>query len=162
MVRVVPARVDWLEALLVGDDVFAERFGIAVASGWVGFPEALPDALDDARHDPESPWGTHLFFDEADGALVGFGGFKGAPQNGEVELGYAVAPARQGRGIATAVVAVLVERARAAGVTTVTAHTLAEENPSTAVLRKNRFARTAELHEPGTGAVWRWELSVAT
>ena len=161
MVQVVPARHDWLEALTVGDDAFVERFGIAVAPGWVGFPEALPHALEAARRDAESPWGTHLFFDEVDGALVGFGGFKGEPRGGEVEVGYAVAPSRQGRGIATAVVAVLVERARAAGVPTVSAHTLAEENPSTAVLRKNGFVRTAELHEEGTGSVWRWELAVA-
>lgn len=162
MVHVVPARVDWLEALLAGDDVFTERFGIAVAPEWVGFPEALPHVVDGARRDPESPWGTQLFFDEVDGALVGFGGFKGPPSGGEVELGYAVAPTRQGRGIATAVVAELIERARVAGVATVTAHTLAEENASTAVLRKNQFVRTAVLDEPGTGAVWRWELPVST
>lgn len=161
MVQVVPARVGWLEALVIGDDVFTDRFGIAVVPGWVGFPEALPHALDDARREPESPWGTHLFFEETDGALVGFGGFKGAPHDGEVELGYAVAPSRQGRGIATAVVTVLVDRARAAGVATVSAHTLAEENASTAVLRKNRFARTAELHDPATGAIWRWERAAS-
>ena len=159
MVHVVPARVDWLEALMEGDDVFTDRFGIVVAPGWVGFPEALAYAVDEARRQPENPWGTHLFFDETDGALVGFGGFKGPPHGGEVELGYAVAPTRQGRGIATAVVTVLVERARAAGVATVTAHTLAEENASTAVLRKNRFIRTAELDDPETGAIWRWELT---
>jgi ribosomal-protein-alanine N-acetyltransferase len=161
MVQVVPARVDWLEALVIGDDVFTDRFGIAVAAGWVGFPEALPHVLDGARREPESPWGSHLFFDEADGALVGFGGFKGAPRDGEVELGYAVAPSRQGRGIATAVVTELVDRARAAGVATVTAHTLAEDNPSTAVLRKNRFVRTAELDDPDTGTIWRWERATA-
>jgi RimJ/RimL family protein N-acetyltransferase len=160
MVHVVPARVEWLEALLVGDDAFTDRFGIEVVSGWVGFPEALPHALDGARREPESAWGTHLFFDESDGALVGFGGFKGAPRDGEVELGYAVAPSRQGHGIATAVVAVLVGRARPAGVATVSAHTLAAENPSTAVLRKNLFVRTAELDHPETGAIWRWELTI--
>jgi len=79
-----------------------------------------------------------------------------------VSAGYAVAPSRQGRGIATAVVTVLVERARAAGVITVSAHTLAEENPSTAVLRKNGFIRTAALDDPDAGAIWRWELPVST
>jgi RimJ/RimL family protein N-acetyltransferase len=157
MVQVLIARVDWLEALSVGDDVFTARFGIAVARGWVGFPEALPHALEGARQAPDSRWGTHLFFDESDGALVGFGGFKGAPRNGEVELGYAVAPSRQGRGIATAVVGVLVERACVAGVSLVSAHTLAEESASTAVLRNNRFTRTAALHDVDTGAIWRWE-----
>jgi ribosomal-protein-alanine N-acetyltransferase len=114
VVNVVPARLEWLHALAEGDEVFSARFGISVVTGWVGFPEALPVAIGKARRRPEDPWGTHLFFDD-DGALVGFGGFKGAPAHGEVELGYAVAPGRQGRGITTAVVEELVHRARVAG-----------------------------------------------
>jgi RimJ/RimL family protein N-acetyltransferase len=161
VVQVVPARVDWLEALVEGDDTFTSRFGVAVVEGWVGFPEALPFALAEAREHPADVWSTHLFFDDADGALVGFGGWKGAPGDDEVELGYAVAPARQGRGIATAVVAVLVDRARTAGVRMVTAHTLAEENASTSVLLRSGFRRGADVADPDQGVVWRWELSVA-
>lgn len=158
-VQVVPARLDWLEALANGDEVFEQRFGITVAPGWVGFPEALPMAVDAARRESENPWGTHLFFDSTDGALVGFGGFKGRPRNGEVEIGYAVAPSRQGRGIATEVVGVLVSRATAAGVVTVSAHTLASEGPSTTVLRKSGFTRTAVIEDPLHDQTWRWELS---
>lgn len=161
VVRVLPARLDWLEALEAGDDVFTSRFDIPVVDGWVGFPEALPLAVEGARERSEDPWGTHLFFDDTDGALVGFGGFKGEPRHGEVELGYAVAPARRGRGIATAVVDVLIERARAAGIGAVTAHTLGEENASTAVLRKNGFVRAGDITDPDEGTVWRWELLVA-
>jgi RimJ/RimL family protein N-acetyltransferase len=159
-VEVVPARLDWLEALAEGDDVFAARFGIAVEPDWAGFPEAIPFAVDGARKRSEDPWGSQLFFDSADGALIGFGGFKGEPRDGDVEVGYAVAPARQGRGIATAVVAILIERARAAGVTIVSAHTLGTDNPSTAVLRKSGFQRVAELDDPEVGPIWRWELTV--
>jgi ribosomal-protein-alanine N-acetyltransferase len=159
-IEVLPARIDWLEALAEGDDAFTARFGIAVEPDWIGFPEALPHALEAVRRRPDDQWGSHLFFDHADGALVGFGGFKGAPERGEVEIGYAVAPARQGRGIATSAVAVFVERARAAGVTTVSAHTLGHENPSTAVLRKSGFRRVAELADPDLTTVWRWELAL--
>jgi ribosomal-protein-alanine N-acetyltransferase len=158
VVNVLPARLDWLEALAQGDDVFSARFDIPVVADWIGFPEALPAAIEEARRRPEDPWGTHLFFDD-DGALVGFGGFKGEPGDGEVELGYAVAPVRQGRGIATAVVEELVGRARTSGVRVVSAHTLAEENASTAVLRKSGFTRTAELHD-ADGDVWRWERAL--
>ena len=158
VVKAVPARLDWLEALAEDDELFSTRFGIAVVPGWVGFPEALPPTVEEVRQRPEDPWGAHLFFDD-DGALVGFGGFKGEPRNGEVELGYAVAPARQGRGIATAVVEQLVGRARTAGVDVVTAHTLAEENASTAVLRKSGYDRTGQLRDP-EGDVWRWERAL--
>jgi ribosomal-protein-alanine N-acetyltransferase len=162
MVQVVPARLDWLEALEEGDDVFAQRFGRPVEADWAGFPEAVPHAVELARVRSADPWGTHLFFDDGDdGALVGFGGFKGAPTDGVVELGYAVAPARQRRGIATAVVEILLERARAAGATTVIAHTLAGPNPSTGVLDKTGFRHTGSLDDDGV-TVWRWERPAAT
>jgi RimJ/RimL family protein N-acetyltransferase len=160
-VRVELARLDWLEALAESDAAFSARFGIAVVDGWVGFPESLPYAVDGARLYSEDPWGTHLFFDGTDGALVGFGGWKGAPVDGAAELGYAIAPARQGRGLATAVVTTLLERARSAGVVTVVAHTLAEPNASTAVLAKTGFRRVAELEDDDEGAIWRWERSLA-
>jgi ribosomal-protein-alanine N-acetyltransferase len=159
VVNVVAARVEWLEALVAGDAVFADRFGIDVVEGWAGFPEALPYALEGARHAADEAWGPQLFFDD-DGALVGFGGFKGAPVDGEVELGYAVAPARQGRGIATAVVHELLDRAARADVTTVTAHTLGEPNASTAVLVKCGFEHTADVTDAELGTVWRWERRV--
>src|SRR5215831_20487735 len=103
MVRIEPIRRDWAEALAEGDTVFAERFGIPVEAGWAGFPEALPILLDAARADVPGEWGPQLFFGE-DGALVGNGGWKGPPEQGTAELGYAVAPSRQRRGIATAAV----------------------------------------------------------
>jgi [ribosomal protein S5]-alanine N-acetyltransferase len=134
-IRVVPARLDWLTSLVESDAVFAERFGVPVEPGWIGFPEALPFAVDAARDHDADPWGSHLFFDD-DGALVGFGGFKGPPSAGRVEIGYAVAPSRQGRGIATAATRWMIDRARDAGVEAVVAHTLAEVNASIAVLER--------------------------
>jgi hypothetical protein len=67
VVKVLPARLDWLRALAEGDEVFSARFGISVVTGWVGFPEALPAAIEEARRRPEDPLGTHLLFDD-DGA----------------------------------------------------------------------------------------------
>ena len=160
--RVEPARRDWLEALVLGDDVFVERFGIPVVPGWAGFAEALPMALAAARRSDADPWGSHLFFDE-DGALVGFGGYKGGPAGGRVEVGYAIAPGRRGRGLAVAATRVMVERARRAGVDVVVAHTLAEPNASTAVLRRCGFEMVATVADPDGGVdepVWRWELPV--
>lgn len=162
MVRVEPLSVDWAEALAEGEGVFSESFGIPVVDGWAVFPEALPGALRSASEDGDR-WGTHLLFDD-DGALVGWGGWKGPPVNGVAELGYAVAPARRGRGIATQVVRELISRARDTGIDLVIAHTLPEESPSTGVLRKCGFVRTGEVTDPDgaeAAEVWRWELDSA-
>ena len=161
--RVVPARLDWLTALVERDAVFAERFGVPVEAGWIGFPEVLPFAVDAARDHDGDPWGSHLFFDD-DGALVGFGGFKGPPSTGRVEVGYAVAPSRQGRGIATAATRWMIDQARAADVVAVVAHTLAEVNASTAVLERCGFVHVDTTADPDgdvTEDVYRWELPLS-
>ncbi|HEY5874828.1 MAG TPA: GNAT family protein [Ilumatobacteraceae bacterium] len=163
-IRVVPARLDWLTALVESDAVFTERFGVPVEPGWIGFPEALPFAVDAARRHGDDPWGSHLFFDD-DGALVGFGGFKGPPSEGRVEIGYAVAPSRQRRGIATAATRWMIDRARDAGVETVVAHTLADVNASTAVLERCGFVHvdtTADPDRDVTEDVYRWELLLSS
>src|SRR5918993_1355325 len=163
-VRLVPARLEWLAALVESDAAFTKRFGVPVEPGWIGFPEALPFAVDAARRHDADPWGSHLFFDD-DGALVGFGGFKGRPSGGRVEIGYAVAPSRQGRGIATAATRWMIDRAREAGVVAVVAHTLAEANASTAVLGRCGFVHTDTIGDPDGGVaedVYRWELVLSS
>lgn len=162
MVRVEPLSRAWGEALAEGEEIFSERFGIPVVDGWAVFPEAIRGALRVTSEEGDQ-WGTHLFFDE-DGALVGWGGWKGPPVNGVVELGYAVAPARRGRGIATQVVRRLISRVRENGVDQVIAHTLPDESASTGVLRKCGFVRTGEVMDPddaAAGEVWRSELDPA-
>ncbi|HEX4865736.1 MAG TPA: GNAT family N-acetyltransferase [Acidimicrobiales bacterium] len=156
-VRIEPARLDWAEALSEGDDVFGDRFGIPVEPGWAGFPDALPILLDAVRGGVDPQWGPLLFFD-SDGALVGNGGWKGPPSDGVAEIGYAVSPSRQRRGIATEVVRRLLGQAWDAKVRAVVAHTLAEENASTRVLTRCGFCRTAELIDPDEGPIWRWEV----
>jgi RimJ/RimL family protein N-acetyltransferase len=149
-----------MEALAAGDDAFRSRFGITVVEGWAGFPEAIPAALEQARASDRDPWGFHLFFDN-DGSLVGLGGWKGYAVNGVVELGYSVAPARQGRGIATAAVHEFISRARAAGLASVVAHTLPESSASTSVLKRCGFRHVGEVPDPDgqvEGVVWRWAL----
>lgn len=61
--------MEWLEALVEGDAVFAERFGIGVVGGWSGFPEAVPHTLAGVREQPDQTWGTHLFFDDEAGPI---------------------------------------------------------------------------------------------
>jgi len=156
-IRIEPVKPEWADALSHGDAEFTRRFAVPVEAGWAGFPEALPIIVAAARDGGPGPWGPHLFFGQ-DGALIGNGGWKGPPVDGAAELGYAVAPARQGRGVATAVVRELVRRARVAGLQMVFAHTLAAGSASASVLTRCGFARVAELIDPDEGPVWRWEL----
>jgi RimJ/RimL family protein N-acetyltransferase len=162
-IRIEPVKLAWIEALSISDDAFSERFGFVVAPGWIGFPEALAFALDGARANDEDEWGSYLFFD--DDVLIGFGGFKGPPHDDTVEIGYAVAPSWQGRGAATAATRLFIERARRLGMERAIAHTLAEPGPSTTVLERCGFERTATIPDPDDAVaepVWRWERPLRT
>jgi [ribosomal protein S5]-alanine N-acetyltransferase len=150
----------WAAALAEGDDVFTARFGVAVEPHWEGFPEVIQFLAEVARGGRSTPWGLHLVFDD-DGALVGNAGWKGEPDDGAAELGYAVAPSRQGRGIATAVVRELLARGGAAGLREVVAHTRAEPSPSTSVLTRCGFVKVDELVDPEDGPIWRWRVALA-
>jgi RimJ/RimL family protein N-acetyltransferase len=158
--ELVPATAEHVAALIEGDDVFAERFGWTVAPGYLEFPEALGRTRAALHEGTPSQWYAHLFVDTAAGEVVGFGGFKRPPTDGEVEIGYSVAPSYRGRGVATTATRLMIERARSAGVRVVCAHTLAENGPSTAVLRRVGMHKVAELEDPDVGPVWRWELAI--
>lgn len=157
-ITVVPASAAGLDALLDNDEAFVRLTGLRPAEGWSGFPEAVAGARAALQAGVAPQWSTHFVVHPSDRALVGISGYKGPPVAGEVEIGYAIAPAYQGRGFATDVVTTLVTRARGAGVRTVVAHTLAAENASTHVLLRCGFARVAELDDPEDGPIWRWEL----
>ncbi len=160
--RVVPAKRAWLEALADSDEAFTRLTGVPVEPDWVAeFPGIVRYCLQrlDAGDDPA--WSIHLFFDtDHGGALVGNGGWKGAPVDGVAELGYAVAPACRNRGIAGGAVAVLLAQASAAGLHTVLAHTLREPSASTSVLERSGFRHVGDEHEDGV-PVWRWERPVS-
>jgi RimJ/RimL family protein N-acetyltransferase len=147
-----------VEALIAGDEVFAAEFGLRVIPGYLAFPEALEFTRKGLAEGLDPNWSSHLIIDPGAGELVGLGGFKGPPVHGEVEIGYGVAPERQGRGIATAAACWLTETAFARGVQVVVAHTLAELNASTTVLQRCGMTKVGELVDPGDGPIWRWEV----
>lgn len=159
----VPARAEWIAALIEGDGIFTERFGWRVEPGWIGFPEALPHLLTTVPRQPGSVWGPQCITTVATDAtrtLVGIGGWKGQPDHaGAAELGYSVAPSHQGRGIASQFVAWSVEVGRRHGVTTAVAHTSPDHGASTSVLARQRFRQvgTTATDDPAAPEVWRWE-----
>lgn len=133
--------------------------GCHVAEGWVIFPGAMEATRDAVARDPESTrWGPRLFVLAEPAMLVGWGGFKGPPQNGVVKIGYAVAPSWQGRGVASAAVRELLREAfQAPEVQAVVAHTLPEPGASGRVLEKAGFVSRGEVAdvEVGTARLYR-------
>ncbi|GLZ44900.1 hypothetical protein Acsp06_10850 [Actinomycetospora sp. NBRC 106375] len=153
-VRVVPLPPEQAVTLLTEPEAFTERFGLTLVDGYLAFPEALEPTVSALEGGVDPSWFAHLLVEGSE--VVGLGGFTGPPTDGEVEIGYSVAPARQGRGIATAAVGQWLERARAGGVRRVRAHTRAEENASVRVLRRHGFTYDGEAHDPDEGTVWCW------
>lgn len=160
-IRLVMPDLAVLDAALAGDDVLALALGHDVAAGWAVFPESVQRTRDAVAADPVSQhWGARLFVAGSGPTLVGWGGFRGAPHDGEVELGYAVAPAWRGRGVASAALRAMLREAWAAReVRAVLAHTLAERNASVAVLERAGFRRDGEIIDGDVGAIWRWRLA---
>lgn len=154
------ATVSLLDAAIRGPESLSMLLHAEIAPGWEGFPEALPILRDACQAAPESPWNTVLFMLETPRTLVGMGGYKGPPSiDGRVEIGYAIAPAQQRRGLATLAARALVERAfEDPGVLAVEAHTLAVQTGSSRVLEKLGMTRIAELHDAEHGTVWHWRL----
>jgi [ribosomal protein S5]-alanine N-acetyltransferase len=151
-----------MDAALAGDDALARVLGHDVVPGWATFREALPPTRDALTEHPNGhAWGTRLFVSGDPPELVGWGGFKGPPSDGVVEVGYEIAEARQGRGLATAATNAMVAEAFADDrVTTVIAHTLPERNASNRVLEKVGFTYAGAADEDGE-AVWRYALTAS-
>jgi RimJ/RimL family protein N-acetyltransferase len=91
--------------------------------------------------------------------VIGGAGFKGQPDaTGMVELAYGIVPSFEGRGYATEAARALIGFAqRDDRVRQIIAHTMAEANASTRVLRKCGFTFAGEVVDPEDGRVWRWE-----
>jgi RimJ/RimL family protein N-acetyltransferase len=160
VIRLVRADTTLLDAALQGDDALERALGVEVVPGWVSFTEALPPARDAVAADPgRAEWGSRFFVAGDPPELVGWGGFKGPPEDGVVELGYEIAEARQGRGLATAATRAMLDEAFGDdSVTAVIAHTLPERNASNRVLEKTGFRFDGEADEDGD-PVWRFRLA---
>jgi RimJ/RimL family protein N-acetyltransferase len=128
-------------------------------AGWASFTTALARTREARAAAPgDTRWGARLFVAGEPPELVGWGGFKGPPRDGFVELGYEIAESRRERGLATAAVRAMVAEALAdPAVATVIAHTLPEPGPSTRVLEKAGFRFDREAEEAGA-TVWRFSL----
>ncbi len=153
------ANLPLLDAAAKGDEALARALdGCEIARDWQGFPEAVGMLRDSVAVDARATrWGSRLFVHDAPRVVVGWGGFKGPPTDGSVEIGYAVAPEWQGCGLATCAVRAMLREAYAAPeVKAVIAHTLPERNASVRVLEKAGFVPDGVLVSDGERSVWRF------
>jgi ribosomal-protein-alanine N-acetyltransferase len=145
------------------DDVakLGAMLGATVPASWP--PELLDtDALEsilrwfsNAENDPQ--WGMYWIVLREPRTLVGTAGFKGAPDDATVEIGYGVVPEFQRRGVATETVRAFLDHAFAApGVRRVIAETLPDLVASIGVLQKCGFRFIGNGSERG---VIRYEIA---
>ena len=98
-----------------------------------------------------------------DAEVVGLCGFKRPPgASGEAEIGYGVAESRRGRGYATRAVALMLERGRQEGASSLVAETAISNPASQRVLERNGFDRTGTRHDPEDGDLVLWVKTLPT
>jgi len=161
----VPSDAAMLHAAVEEDWPTLSRLlgGVDFAENWTHFPEAILWMRDRLQDEPnESPWWNYLIIHREEARLVGSCGFKGPPEpNGSVEIGYEIADAYQGRGLASEAAQAMTDWAvEQEGVRAVLAHTLAEENASTRILRKLGFEFVEEMIDIEDGKIWAWRRDV--
>jgi [ribosomal protein S5]-alanine N-acetyltransferase len=160
--KLIPCTREHLEILLSSETKLAQHLGVSLADNWLIFPESVEYSIkridDDAR---ALLWGMHFIVHTANNELIGCGGYKGSPDDsGMVEFGYSVAPAYENQGLATEAARGLIDHAFAdSNVQMVDAHTLAEWNASTSILKKCGLTKIAEKHGTSDGEIWHWRLT---
>ena len=147
-----------LAAAEIGDRVkFAELLGVLVPETWP--PDNLRDVLGYIyglykEHPEWEGWLTWyaVRIDNDYPILCGSIGFKGPPnKQGIVEIGYSVLPEFQGQGIATEMVAAIVQWAKQQPqVKRIEAETNTDNEASVRVLEKNKFTYSGAAVEPNT------------
>ncbi|MES1214737.1 MAG: GNAT family protein [Bacteroidota bacterium] len=101
------------------------------------------------------PWIS--YYAEIDGELVGAAAFKGKPINGTIEIAYGTFEQYQQQGVGTEICRQLVNLSLKTDPSVrITARTLAEENFSTKILKKNNFLFNGIVNDPEDGDVWEW------
>ena len=155
----IPANIYLLQKALAGDKELAAALHVTIDEHWTEFGSfALQYVLDKLVVNPdEDLWWTYFPVYKKENKLIGSGGYKGKPEDGAVEIGYEIAPAYRNKGLATEMVKGLIENAfKNKNVTTVFAHTLGHETPSTKVLTKCGFEKVEDLNDTDNGLIWKW------
>ncbi|MES3020938.1 MAG: GNAT family protein [Pseudomonadota bacterium] len=131
--------------------------------GYAGEPGALPPAFVAARaldligRGGAERWcATFYVLRQGDKMLIGGCGFKGGPDDGKVEIGYAIAPTSRGQGAATQAVRQLLSRAFDGGATRVVAEINPQNLASLRVVQKLAFEREDSYVDEDGELLERW------
>jgi len=146
---------------LMDDRRLPARFrGILLAEGALGPLVVRESAFDRFLDGDDWYWcAERLIYCPKLGLIVGSFCFKNMPQhqNGQVEIGYGIAPACRKQGYATEAVALMAAEAfRHSEVNALTADTLELNSASIRVLEKNGFQRVGERYDEEDGALIEW------
>ena len=147
-----------LHELIEAPAAFAKRRALTLEAGACAPVSIYERALANMQACPA--WAgvlsTRLYLLDGE-RVVGSGGVKAPPlADGEVEIGYGVAPAWRGQGIAARAARVLTSEALAHGASQVSAFTTPENAASWRLLQSIGYRRDGETIDPDDGLVWRW------
>lgn len=151
--RLVPATAALVQSEIENLPHFFQQLGVEPVSDWPSdnLVHVLPFFRDQLAKDPSLiGWlAWYWILDTSrDAQLVGGGGFKGFPANGEVEIGYETRASCRRKGIASeAVDAQVVWALNQPGVTHVTADVHIDNLSSIGLLRKLSFVDVGEGSE---------------
>ena len=158
----VACSIPLYEAILRHDNEIAKYLGIDVKPGWTEFgDEPSVYSMERVRVNlEEENWWQYLVVHREENLLIGAGGFKGAPNRfGVVEIGYEIMAEYRNQGYATEFAQGLIQYAFSQeAVKIVKAHTLAEANASTHVLKKCGMNFIDELFDTDEGTIWQWRM----
>ena len=91
--------------------------------------------------------------------VVGSCGFAAPAAGAEAEIAYFTFPGQEGRGVATRMASALIDLTCDVALSQnirFVAHTLPEEGPSPAILRRLGFTLLGTIEHPEDGPVWKW------
>ena len=150
-----------IQLIACGPQDFADLIG---AQDWRGYgvpagglePEAVLVMLQvwSARLQAVQGWGTWLAV--AQGEVVASLAVKDLPRDGSVEIGFGTAPARRGRGHATAALGLVLSELAEKGLRRVTAETGLDNPASGRVVAKAGFQQIGRRIDPADGALTLW------
>lgn len=161
-IKLIPANIELIEALLSGSPGFGELLGATIPDEWSTFGMApFQYTLENLKKDPSRlEWPAYFIVHRGDNILIGSCGYKNNPdETGITEIGYEIKAEYRNQGLATETARLLIQRAWSfASVNTVLAHTLAEINPSVKVLQKCGMAFVDSIADEEEGEIWQWKI----